>query len=65
MVGNYKSRRSSNNFTMWQLNWNGELYSVFIHNNENEIVIIYNSSANKMVYMCTVSQLELNDLYVI
>lgn len=63
-VGAYQSRCSLSQYTMWQINWQGDLHLVLTHDNQNEIVIIYNSAINKVLYISPHYQLGLSDLRV-
>lgn len=63
-VGSYVTYPIGSQYTIWQLNRRNEIISVVIHDNMNEIVVIYNLSTERMVYMSPHTQLSLKDLRV-
>lgn len=63
-VGSYISRQTWCQYTMWQLNWEDAMVSVVTHDNDNEIVVIYDSSADRLLYLSPHRQFRLTDLWV-
>lgn len=63
-VGSYISHRTRSQYTIWQLNWQDDMVSVVIHDDKNEIVVIYNLSTDRFLYSSPHTQLSLKDLRV-
>lgn len=50
VTGKYFSHLTMNHYTIWELNWEDKLLTAIIHDNDNEISVIYNSKTGEPLY---------------